>query len=191
MKTCKAPGCTAPARCKEMCEIHYRRFRRNGHFEAVLAQSRKGEGMTFLKNIKRGTKDCIPWPYGKGSNGYGVVTFMGRQTTASRVSCIIHNGEPPSQMHEASHMCHNGHLGCVNPDHLCWMLPVENTRYKKENDGILQGERHPGARLTEENVREIRKLYGRVPSGELAKKYGISRSYMWEIAKKKSWRHVE
>jgi hypothetical protein len=191
MKTCKAPGCKAPARCKEMCEIHYRRFRRTGRFDAMLKQSQKGEGMSFLQNLERGEKKCISWPYGKGSNGYGVVSFMGRQTTASRVSCIIHNGDPPSKMHEASHICHNGHLGCVNPDHLCWMLPAENTRYKKENDGILQGERHPMARLTEKDVMEIRKMYGRVPSSELAKTYGISRTYIWAIAKKKAWSHME
>lgn len=190
MKTCKAPGCEAPVRCKEMCENHYRRWRRNGCFEPLSKQSKRGEPLAFLTDIDKNNAQCIYWPYGKGANGYGIIVFNGKQTTASRASCIIHNGEPPSTMHEASHICHNGHLGCVNPRHLCWMLPVENTRYKKHNDGILQGERHPNARLKDGDIKCIRRLYGSLPSSELAERYGVTRSYLWEIATRKVWKCV-
>jgi hypothetical protein len=55
-----------------------------------------------------------------------------------------------------------------------------------------RGERNTKARLTEEQVKEIRRRYadGGVTQSELARAYGLSNSGMHGVLSGKNWRHV-
>jgi DNA invertase Pin-like site-specific DNA recombinase len=56
---------------------------------------------------------------------------------------------------------------------------------------IHYGERNAAAKLTEDNVREIRRLLdGGARTTVIAKRFGISYSHCWAIGKRKSWRHL-
>lgn len=186
---CAYDGCDRPAMARGLCSNCYARARRNGTVAPIVKQPPKGTGEAFLRSLKPRVR-CTPWPFGVGVNGYGVILFGGVQTTASRASCIIHNGPPPTDAHEAAHTCGNGNNGCVNPAHLWWATPKENAAEKVAHGTHPAGENHPLARLTADDVREIRSAYGRVPSGKLAEKYGIIRSHLWAIANRKAWRSV-
>jgi hypothetical protein len=58
-------------------------------------------------------------------------------------------------------------------------------------NGQLRGEQSASAKLTEDAVRFIRARYAAGDrSKDLAKMFGISVSYAWEVATGKTWRHV-
>jgi len=58
---------------------------------------------------------------------------------------------------------------------------------------ILRGEKHPNAKLTEEQVKEIRKLKytGRWTDQQLADEFGVKRTTIEAIMSRRSWRSVE
>jgi hypothetical protein len=70
--------------------------------------------------------ECLVWRSTTRSNGYGVTTFMGKQTTTHRVMYqLFHNCEVPTDM-EIDHTCNN--RACINPDHLEMVSHAENMR---------------------------------------------------------------
>ena len=52
------------------------------------------------------------------------------------------------------------------------------------------GEQHPSAKLTEEQVKQIRFLHGKVAHKELAERYGIVDSAVTLIVQRKRWKHI-
>lgn len=50
-----------------------------------------------------------------------------------------------------------------------------------------RGERHSGAKLTEDDVREIRGLTGKMPQYDVAALFGISRAQACRIQKGNNW----
>jgi hypothetical protein len=90
----------------------------------------------------------------------------------------------------------NGIKSDNRPENLEAVTPRENIRHMID---VLEvgayGEQHHDARLTEDDVRYIRSLYDGVAfkSGqatELAKRFGISRMSVYNVAKRKTWKHV-
>lgn len=187
---CATKDCTKPATRKAYCENCYRRFRRNGTTDHVVYQARKGEPIAFLARLTP-SLNCIDWPFAKSGNGYGVILFDGLQTSASRACCVIHHGPPPTPSHQAAHSCGNGHLGCVNPAHLRWALPAENTADKFEHGTVQRGDDHPIAKISERDVRFIRQHYKSVGRQSLAKQFDLSPNHVWAISTGRAWRHVE
>ncbi len=58
--------------------------------------------------------------------------------------------------------------------------------------GDTAGEKNPGAKLTNEKVREIRRLVAAgVDRGEVAKRFGVHRVHVNRIARRAAWIHVE
>lgn len=59
--------------------------------------------------------------------------------------------------------------------------------------GAPPGERHHAAKLTEAQVRTIRRQYatGRISHLELAVQYGLATSSIGAILQRRTWRHVE
>lgn len=188
---CGVAGCDERAVARSMCDLHYARFRRSGSTETINKQSRKGTALAFLRSLPADGAECIVWPFAKSTNGYGVVAWKGRQTSASRVCCELFHGAPATSKLEAAHSCGNGHLGCVNPRHLSWKTPADNARDKIAHGTHPRGERHPSARLTVDAVREIRRRHGSEPPGTLAAEFGITRSYLWQVARGQTWGFVE
>ena len=69
-----------------------------------------------------------------------------------------------------------------------------NVRHAWEN-GLrtaeqLRGEGHGMAKLTADQVREIRSSYGQVTAPELARRFGVTAQCIWMVLKRKTWRHV-
>lgn len=62
--------------------------------------------------------------------------------------------------------------------------------YKKQNRN-RQGSYNPGAILTDTNVRELRRLYreGKTQK-ELSIKYGMSRTQIYRIIHRLSWKNI-
>lgn len=58
--------------------------------------------------------------------------------------------------------------------------------------GFNKGEQHPEAKLTDENVKEIRKAYreGNITQKELGKRYGVTQASICRILNGHSWTHL-
>lgn len=71
---------------------------------------------------------------------------------------------------------------------LRWATPQENGADNARH-GVLKGSRHPGCKLTEEAVREIRRSPMR--NKDLAAKFGVSHGTVSRVRAGQSWTHVQ
>lgn len=76
-------------------------------------------------------------------------------------------------------------------DNLCWGTQLENGQDKARNGKAVKGSRHHKAKLTEEQVIEIRK---RLAAGEftttLAVEFGVRSTLISMIRLRQIWRHI-
>lgn len=185
-RLCSINGCGKPRQCGGYCSGHYYRFKRYG--DPMAGRTQEGEPLRLLKAILHlDSTDCVFWPFAAGSDGYGQVRFNGRMWRPSRLICVWAHGEPASLTDQAGHSCGNGHLGCVNPQHLSWRSPQENTEDKRAHGTILRGERHPSAKLTMSDVDIIKGLFASMSQGEIAKRFGVSQASISAILLGKKW----
>lgn len=149
---------------------------------------------------------CWLFMTSRNKGGYGQVKLRGAVVKAHRVSWMIIHGQIYGKL-QVLHKCDNP--SCVNPDHLWLGTPKDNAddMYLKGRGNKARGDRHPsraqpetrprgeehgGAKLTEEKVREIRRLYaeGDITHKEIADKFGVSTKPISQVINLKTWRHV-
>ncbi len=150
--------------------------------------------LRFWGKVEKG-RGCWLWTGTKNRGGYGRVTIKKPVTAmAHRVAWELAKGPIPSGL-SVLHRCDVP--GCVNPKHLWLGTNADNMRdmfAKGRRPTIsLKGSAHPGAKLTEEQVREIRAAKGSRSYRELIAAYGIGRSTLYRIWDDASphWGHVK
>lgn len=140
---------------------------------------------------KRGPDDCWEWGACGNSNGYGLLKVDGRMALVHRFSWTLAYGPIPEGLC-VLHKCDN--RACCNPAHLFLGTHRDNMRDRdrKGRNNALAGERHGMARLTKEQVLEIRRNYkkGDVSRRELAAKHGVSPSHISDIVSERYWKHL-
>jgi hypothetical protein len=86
-----------------------------------------------------------------------------------------------------------------NVNNLEWCTHSENMKHAFENKlnhgpplNIMKGNSHPRSKLKNSDVLEIRKDYkeNRTPQRQLAKKYNVKQSTIWNIIHRKLWSHI-
>lgn len=139
------------------------------------------------------TGDCWEWKGGTFGGRYGQFRAGKKKVKAHRFSWFIAGNEIPEGM-IICHKCDN--VKCVNPAHLFLGTHADNSadreakgRHPHINKPILPGELNPSAKLSEQQVSEIRK---RAFNGEskklLAKEFGVCNSTVYTITRGDSWR---
>ena len=132
--------------------------------------------MRFLREVAmvHGDDNCLEWPFGRHSAGYGAVYRAGKALTANRMLCEMVHGPPPLQRGriEAAHSC--GNRLCVNPRHLRWATVSENQKDRIRHGTSVRGERMWASRLTEYEVRQIKEAQGSETPQALARRFGVS-----------------
>ena len=132
---------------------------------------------------------CWEWTGCVSDTGYGCI-YDGKAYACHRYSWELHFGQIPESLC-VLHRCDNRR--CVRPDHLFLGTKAENSRDMAEKGRYKstsrKGDAHPGAKLTDEAVREIRSSdeLGKA----LAERYGVSPSLITLIRKRKAWTHIE
>jgi len=77
------------------------------------------------------------------------------------------------------------------PGNLAWGTRQENVDDRTASGGYWwRGEKHRSARLTEEQVREIRRLAGRVPYRVLAARFGVAEVTAQQAGSGRTWKHL-
>lgn len=135
--------------------------------------------------------ECLLWPFNKTSDGYGRIGIDGKRVAVHRRVCEEVNGLPPTEKHEAAHSCGNGHLACVNPNHLSWKTRAENFADKLIHDTHNRGERNGASKLTEDQVREIKSLKGSLTKQQIADLVGTTIGNVAHIHNGDSWAWLE
>lgn len=183
-KVCSVDDCGNTLLAKGLCQMHYARMSRHGSVEPTRIPP--GGTLKFINSLfEINENNCVIWPFAKSKNGYGQFRLEGKTATVSRYVCEIKHGERSRDIH-AAHSCGQGHLGCVNPNHIFWKTAKENSDDKNLHGTILLGEKCFGAKLSKLDVLEIR--VSGLPNKELCKIYGVSRSQINNIKSLKSWR---
>jgi hypothetical protein len=147
-----------------------------------------GKLLKFLKDaLKVETDECQVWPFCKIWNGYGVMRFDGRLQKVHRV--VLKLTDPSFVESDRSlHRCDN--RPCFNPRHL-----FKGTQSDNVNDCVLKGranrakgERQHLAKLSMKDVLLIRSSV--FSAKDLALTFGVSKSNIFAIRKRKIWKHV-
>lgn len=126
---------------------------------------------------------CWLWKRCTKPNGYGQTKVGGKTRSSHSVAFELTKGPPPKGM-VVRHSCHE--RLCCNPDHLSVGTVADNME-----DMVKAGRQaypNPGAKLSEDEVKEILRLYesGDGPS-LLAKKFSVSRYAIYRITRGKAW----
>lgn len=191
LHTCKAEGCDKDVNTKGYCRTHYLRFLKYG--DPLLGRSSPGRAERFLqKAISSCTDECIDWPYPTVGGGYGVVNVGdGLRLSAHRFACESVHGPAPSPEHQAAHSCGRGADGCVNPRHLRWATPAENTADKFVHGTVPRGENVGSAKLTAQDVVEIRRLRSSgLSAKDVGDRFNVTRKQIWRITRNENWGHI-
>lgn len=148
-------------------------------------------------SVKPSSKECWEWQGCTDSSGYGnfrVPQFGRINIGAHRVSYMLYNGAFPPEGMVIRHKCDNPR--CVNPLHLEYGTKKDNAqdaldrgRYPKRDQA---GEKNGAAKLNEEKVREIRRLWATPNNStvKLAKQFNVSHDTISLVVNGKSWRNV-
>lgn len=194
-RVCKYPDCDNqnPKRFRRgYCGKHYERFMRSGDPAGLRAEN--GKPLKFFNEIvlPYTGNDCLIWPFHRMKNGYCQFYYDGTMRLVHRVAYQVISGKPIPKGLEVAHGCGNGHLGCVNPKHLSLKTPLQNTHDKFVHGTVTMGEKVHCAKMTEDDVRDIRAL--RQATGmqyrQIAKQYGVTDSCIRAICHRKNWKHV-
>ena len=141
---------------------------------------------------------CWEWQGSLDKRGYGRfhVSRERHRVWAHRFAWELTNGPIPIEdtYHGVCvlHKCDNP--ACVNPSHLFLGSQSDNNRdrhLKGRSRNLEPGSRHPKAKLSDLQVRQMREMYGRGWSQQdLAEAYGVSRGNVSKIVNRKSYREV-
>jgi hypothetical protein len=190
MSGCSVAGCERKHLAKGLCSRHYRRLRLYG--DPMMVKSEQLHGVSLRERVLHYTNigdGCWLWSGSSDHNGYGRLNVGDVPMLAHRLSWEVHRGAIPDGMH-VLHKCDNP--ACVNPSHLFLgthqMNMADKMAKKRHRYGISRGEVHGTAKLTEQQVREIRASTG--PSRTVGQKYGVSGRQVREIRARTAWTHV-
>jgi hypothetical protein len=124
-----------------------------------------------------------------------VIPRLGRKIwlRAPRVAYLLTFGLVPEEV-LICHRCDNP--SCVRPEHLFLGTPQQNShdmsQKGRQRTRILPSEQYPRAKLSAEQVREIRRCLAKGERQcDLARAYGISANSLHDIAKVHTWKGVQ
>lgn len=200
---CSIAGCAETARCRGMCNLHYRRWMRTGDPHFVRTPLLRYEA----KIDRSGGPDaCHLWIAGRSRLGYGA--FQDGRSFLAHVWGYANGEGVDSHGHalgsippETPCVCHTCDTPlCQNQRH--WWLGTRSDnnadrhakgRSKGGRTGPgrpASGERQHNAKLTEQDVRAIRSAGG-VTQKTLAARYGVQQTTISGVIRRQTWAHVQ
>ena len=184
-RICSVTDCDKPSRDLGMCIMHSKRFRKYG--DANYTKTAPTGAPKRWLDAHQGYADdwCLIWPFGRMPAGYCPVRVEGKQSYAHVEMCILAHGPKPEGNYEAAHSC--GRRDCVNPKHLRWATPLENSADKFVHGTVLRGTGVTNSKLTEEQVIALREALTTRPQSQVARDFGVSQQQVSDIKTGKCW----
>ncbi len=132
---------------------------------------------------------CRTLPALPGKKGYARVYVDGRPRAAHRLCFTLSHGPIPVGK-IVMHSCDV--RNCIEPMHIRAGTVLENNLDRDEKQRQPRGETHGMRVLTEESVREMRRLAARRCSLQyIAERFGTSRKNVHRIVKLQAWAHLD
>lgn len=129
------------------------------------------------------------WRKRRDKHGYGRAKYAGKVISAHRLAWQLFRGTIPNGLC-VLHSCDN--RPCVKPAHLFLGTFLDNAKDRDKKGRTAKGEKVGLAKLTENKVIEIRRVYseGIVSQQYLAEKVGVHPSIVSDIIRRKTWKHL-
>jgi len=190
-KICRVEGCSNKAISTKtmLCNKHSLRMKQHGTTSDSVLKNRRS--LSLQDRIEFGSKvdketSCWIWQRGLFSNGYGQISIAGKPTPAHRASYIAFIGPIP----EGKLVCHAcDNPLCVNPDHL-WIGTNRDNMEDMVKKGRSAVANNAHAKLTIDQVKAIKRQYGKKNMEELADIFFVTPPTIARIVYGESWKHV-
>ena len=128
---------------------------------------------------------CWEWQLSTNKDGYGYVWYQGKNHYAHRVAFMLTYNVELTRDDYICHSCDNP--ACVKPEHLFFGDQQVNMDDMTEKNRAARGEQNGRAKLTRDQVLEIRTLVGTEAPSRLASRYGVSPSTISDIWDRRIW----
>lgn len=145
----------------------------------------------FWSRVSIGTEsECWKWNGCKNKQGYGSLRLDSKLKQAHRIALELTIGRLLLPEECACHKCDNP--PCCNPSHLFVGTKKDNSvdASMKGRLGKSFGENQWCCKLTEDDVKEIRRRISTDPINGLASEFGVSRTALFKIVHRITWKHV-
>ncbi|MBU8770315.1 HNH endonuclease [Cytobacillus oceanisediminis] len=186
IKLCPVEGCSKQIEVKGYCKTHERKLRLYGDPNTPNYPKKKKIEFSVSED------GCyINTSHKRNRNGYPAYSDKGTTKPMSRFIYEQMYGEIPMGL-VVRHTCDNRE--CINPEHLILGTQKDNMNdmMSKNRNNQPRGEKSGKSKLTEEQVRQIRRLLDKgVDTKEIARKFNIHFGYVTYIRTRKVWKHVD
>lgn len=190
MITCDAPFCRGEQVSLGLCNAHYLRLRAYGDpyggDKPVRSLTLHGKlwwyGWTVVES------GCWEWKGPRDTKGYGRLNHDGR-TIKAHQAILLDLGVVGSTGEVVLHHCDNPR--CVNPEHLSWGTYAQNSADMVRRGRSLSNERHPGSKLSWDQVHWVRDNPENLSAGELGRRLGVTRTNIRDIQKNRTWKEEQ
>lgn len=165
------------------------------------------ESRFWSKVSQPSDEECWPWLCSTNEKGYGQFWLNRKYTIAHRLAWCLTNDVDYFTLPKIIFICHDcDNPGCCNPDHLfvgdsrtnqidAFMKKRRRFQQQTNLDGselfIAHGENNGMALLTDDKVREIRRLNGSMSGAAIARRFGVSPGCVYGVLNGSRWAHVD
>jgi hypothetical protein len=152
----------------------------------------------FWSRVSTSATGCWEWQGARNNSGYGSLNWRGKPATAHRVAAYLEGlvmsvAAPKSRKSGGFvlHRCDN--RACCRPSHFRIGTYSANNKesYERGRRTPPRGHLHANAKLTPQQVREIRRLYkGGLSQEKIAPKFGVTQVSISNVLLRKTYRNV-
>lgn len=144
---------------------------------------RKAQTLENLLSHTTVDGECLRWTGCLDKDGYGLTSIRGVKMPAHRAVMSFLNDVSGQYV---LHKCTN--RDCVNPNHLYLGDQKQNIQDQIDAGTFVRGSKNGKAKLDELSVEHIRSSM--FSNHQLASYYGVSYYTIWDVRKRKSWKHL-
>lgn len=175
--TCLTSGNTRSCGCLQS------ELARDKRYEITKTQTQK---QAVEARTKISLSGCLEWTGRKDKDGYGLLTWRGKNLRAHRLSLELSTG---SQIPETLLVCHHcDNPSCVNPEHLFIGTSKDNAQDALSKGRNYIGEKSNRSKLTEKQVIKI--IKSKKSTKELMNQFPVSKATINHIKRGFTWKHL-